>query len=114
MNLHGPSGHKALNLARLPIPPPARGEESVAAARLVSDRETKGESVYEQPSLHMELARLKHRDFEVEANRARLAAQAERHPSETLSLIRGAVSSLRDALSRRPAAARAPRLQPAG
>src|SRR5829696_5864888 len=27
LNLHGPSGHKALNLARLPIPPPARGDE---------------------------------------------------------------------------------------
>ena len=65
--------------------------------------------MYEQPSLHMELARLKHRDYEVEAGRARLAAQVARHPSETLSLIRGAVSSLRDALSRRPAAARAPR-----
>src|SRR5947208_16655780 len=25
LNLHGPTGHKALNLARLPIPPPARG-----------------------------------------------------------------------------------------
>jgi hypothetical protein len=80
----------------------------------VSDRETKGESVYEQPSLHLELARLKHRDYEVEASRARLAAQVEHHPSEMLTSIRGAVSSLRDALSRRPAAARAPSIQPAG
>ena len=31
MNLHGPCGHKALNLARLPIPPPARGRSIVAA-----------------------------------------------------------------------------------
>jgi hypothetical protein len=71
--------------------------------------------VYEQPSLHLELARLKHRDLEAEADRARLAAQAERHPSEALSVLKSVGSSLRNALSRRPAqAARAPRLQPSG
>src|SRR3954470_14662774 len=29
-NLHGVIPHKALNLARLPIPPPARGRASIA------------------------------------------------------------------------------------
>jgi hypothetical protein len=75
---------------------------------------TKGDAVYEQPSLHMELARLKHRDYEIEAERARLAAHAERLPSEGLTVIKSAVSGLRNALSRRrPEAVRAPRVQPA-
>jgi hypothetical protein len=65
--------------------------------------------------LHLELARLKHKDFQVEAERTRLAAQAERHPSEGLTVIKSAVSSLMGALSRRRAeAARAPRLQASG
>jgi hypothetical protein len=71
--------------------------------------------VYEPPSLHLELARLKHKDFVVEAERARLAAQAERHPSEGLTVIKSAVSGLMGALSRRRAeAARALRLQTSG
>ena len=71
--------------------------------------------MYEQPSLHLELAKIKHRDYEVEAERARLAAQAEPQPAETFGMIRNVVSSVRSALSRRPAeAARAPRLQPSG
>jgi len=61
---------------------------------------TKGESVYEQPSLHMELARLKHKDYEVEANRAPLAAQVERRPSEGLVLVKMAISGLRSAQAR--------------
>jgi hypothetical protein len=69
--------------------------------------------VYEQPSLHMELAKLKHRDYEVEARRARLAAQVEREPSEALGVIKSVVSSLRSALSRRPAVAHRARLEPA-
>src|SRR5262245_30976573 len=32
LNLHGPTAHKALNLARLPIPPPALASAIVAAA----------------------------------------------------------------------------------
>ena len=32
MNLHDRNGHQALNLARLPIPPPARGVVMIAAA----------------------------------------------------------------------------------
>jgi hypothetical protein len=75
---------------------------------------TKGESVYEQPSLHLELARLRHKDYEVEANRARLAAQVERRPSEGLAVVKAAISGLRSALSRRPAPAAVSRLQPAG
>jgi hypothetical protein len=70
--------------------------------------------VYEQPSLHLELAKLKHKDYEVEARRARLAAQVEREPSEALGAIKSVVSSLRSALSRRrPAVAHRVRLEPA-
>ena len=70
--------------------------------------------MYEQPSLHMELAKLKHKDYEVEANRARLAAQVEREPSEGLAVIKSVASSLRNALSRhRPAVAHETRLEPA-
>jgi hypothetical protein len=83
-------------------------------ARLVFDHRTKETAVYEQPSLHLELAKLKHKDYELEAERARLAAHAERTPSEGLAVIKSAVSRLRSALSRRrPQAARAPRSQPA-
>ena len=71
--------------------------------------------MYEPPSLHLELARLRHKDFETEAERARLAAQAERHPSEGLTVLKSAVSSLKGVLSRRRAeAARSARLQPSG
>jgi hypothetical protein len=70
--------------------------------------------VYEQPSLHMELARLKHKDFAVEADRARLAAQAPRDRGEGIAVIKTALSGLRNALSRRrPVVARETRLQPA-
>ena len=70
--------------------------------------------MYEQPSLHLELAKLKHKDYEVEAQRARLAAQVEREPSEALGAIKSVVSSLRSALSRRrPAIAHSARLEPA-
>ena len=67
--------------------------------------------MYEQPSMHMELARLRHKDFQVEAARARLAAQVEREPHEALALVRSVASCLRNTLSRRPAAVRAARLQ---
>jgi hypothetical protein len=71
--------------------------------------------VYEQPSLHMELARLKHKDFEAEAARARLAAQVERSPGERLAVIKSAISGLRSALPRRrPDTIRQPRLEPTG
>jgi len=71
--------------------------------------------MYEQPSLHLELARLRHKDFEIEAQRARLAAQAERGPNEGLAVLKSAVSGLRNALSRRrPVPVRHARLQPAG
>jgi hypothetical protein len=64
--------------------------------------------MYEQPSMHMELARLRHKDFEVEAARARLAAQVEREPHEALTLVRSVAAGLRQALSRRgPAVGRA-------
>jgi hypothetical protein len=80
----------------------------------VIDRKTKGESVYEQPSLHLELARLKHKDYEIDAQRARLAAQVERDPSERLSVVKSAISGLRSVLSRRrPVVAHETRLQPA-
>jgi hypothetical protein len=70
--------------------------------------------MYEQPSLHMELARLRHRDFEVEADRARLAAEAKRTPSEALTLLKSVVAGLSNAVSRRrPAVVQAARLQPA-
>jgi len=62
----------------------------------------------------MELARLKHKDYEVEASRAKLAAQAKREPSEGLAVVKSVASSLRSALSRRrPAVAHATRLEPA-
>jgi len=62
----------------------------------------------------MELARLKHRDYEIEAQRAMLAAQVERVPSEGLTLLRSAVSGLRNALSRRhPVVVRPAFIQPA-
>jgi hypothetical protein len=90
------------------------GEESVAPARLVFDRKTKGDGVYEQPSLHLELAKLKHRDYEVEASRARLAAQVEREPSEALGVIKSVAASIRSALSRRrPVVSHTARLEPA-
>jgi hypothetical protein len=70
--------------------------------------------VYEQPSLHMELARQRHRDYEIDAARARLAAQVERPPSEGLNVIRSVLSGLRNALShRRPEVVHEVRLQPA-
>ena len=70
--------------------------------------------MYEQPSLHLELAKLKHKDYEVEAQRARLAAQVEREPSEALGILKSVVSSIRSAVSRRrPAVAHATRLEPA-
>jgi hypothetical protein len=60
----------------------------------------------------MELARLKHRDYEIEAARSKLAAQVERSPHEGLTTLKSAVSGLRNALSRRrPAVAPEPRLQ---
>jgi len=69
--------------------------------------------VYEQPSLHLELAKLKHRDYEIEAGRARLAAQADRKGFEGLELVKSAVTSLRTALSRRrPVAVPKTHLQP--
>jgi hypothetical protein len=69
--------------------------------------------VYEQPSLHMELARLKHKDFAVEADRARLAAQAPRDGGEGIAVIKSAIAGLRSALSRRrPVVAHETRLQP--
>jgi hypothetical protein len=71
--------------------------------------------MYEQPSLHMELARLRHRDFAVEAERARLAAHVERVPNEGLAVIKSAVSGLRDVLARRrPVPVHEVRLQPTG
>jgi hypothetical protein len=71
--------------------------------------------VYEQPSLHLELARLKHKDYEIEARQARLAAQAAREPSESLAFLKSAVASLRGALSRRdPVVVHRARLQPTG
>jgi hypothetical protein len=70
--------------------------------------------VYEQPSLHMELARLKNKDFAVEADRARLAAQAPRTRGEGIAVIKSAISGLRSALSRtRPVVAHETRVQPA-
>jgi hypothetical protein len=69
--------------------------------------------VYEQPSLHLELAKLKHRDYEIEARRARLAAQVDRKPFAGLDVVKSAVVSLRDALSRRrPVAVPKTHLQP--
>ncbi len=69
--------------------------------------------MYEQPSLHMELARLRHQDFQAEADRARLASQAEHIPSESLAVLKSAVAGLRNALSRRrPVVVREARLQP--
>ena len=71
--------------------------------------------MYEQPSLHLELARLKHKDYDIEARRARLAAQAERRPSESLAFLKSTVASLRGVLSRRdPVVVHQARLQPAG
>jgi hypothetical protein len=71
--------------------------------------------MYEQPSLHLELARLRHKDFQHEAQQARLAAQVERTPSEGLAVVKSAVSGLRNVLARRrPAVIREPRLQPTG
>ena len=69
--------------------------------------------MYEQPSLHLELARLKHRDYEIEASRARLAAQADRKSFGALVVVKSAVASLRAALSqRRPVAVPRTYLQP--
>ena len=69
--------------------------------------------MYEQPSLHLELAKLKHRDYEIEARRARLAAQADRKSFEGLAVVKSAVASLRVALShRRPVAVPKTHLQP--
>jgi hypothetical protein len=70
--------------------------------------------VYETPSLHLELARLKHKDYEIEAGRARLAAQVPREPAVRFAVVKGAISGLRTALlRRRPAVAHEARLQPA-
>jgi hypothetical protein len=63
----------------------------------------------------MELARLKHKDYEIEADRARLAAQVQRDPAERLAVVKSAISGLRSALTRRrPAVAHETRLQTAG
>jgi hypothetical protein len=63
----------------------------------------------------MELARLKHRDYEAEAARARLAAQVERSPGERLAVIKSAISGLRSALPRRRLdIVHKPRLEPTG
>lgn len=70
--------------------------------------------MYEQPSLHMELARLKHKDYAVEAGRARLAAQAPRERGEGVAIVKSAIAGIRNALSRRrPVVAHETRLQPA-
>jgi hypothetical protein len=71
--------------------------------------------MYESPSMHLELARLRHRDFEIEAERARLAAQVPHADSQALALVVKAVAGLRNALSRRrPASVPELRLQPTG
>ena len=71
--------------------------------------------MYEQPSLHMELARLKHKDYEVEAGRARLAAQATARLAEKES--RSSRARSRASAAHSPGGARSvaheTRLQPA-
>ncbi len=62
-------------------------------------------------TLHLEIARQRQADFLRESRNARLAREAERHPSETLVALRSVADSLRGALRRRPATAR--RTQPA-
>lgn len=71
--------------------------------------------MYEAPSMHLELARLRHEDFAADAERARLAAQAPRTDSQARTLLVSVVAGLRAVLSRRrPAAVPELRLQPTG
>lgn len=68
--------------------------------------------MYEQTSLHLELARQRQDDFLREARNAQLAAEAPRRPSETLTAIRSVVDRVRVAISRQPVPARGTQLQP--
>jgi hypothetical protein len=69
--------------------------------------------MYEQPSVHLELARQRHAVFMAEAERDRLAGEVGRTPSETVAVLKAVVSGLRGMLGKRQSvAARRPRLLP--
>jgi hypothetical protein len=68
--------------------------------------------MYEHPSIRMELARQRHQEWIAEARNARLAAEAEQPPSETLALVKRAATAVGGLFSRRPAPALRARLQP--
>jgi signal transduction histidine kinase len=65
--------------------------------------------MYEQPSIHWEIARQRHVQFAREAERARLAADVERQPSQALAFVKHVVETVHHALTpkrvevRRPA-----------
>jgi hypothetical protein len=68
--------------------------------------------MYEQPSMHMELARQRHEGFLAEAERAHLASKVERGPSETLSIVKSLAVSLKKALRAKPIVVRQTQPQP--
>jgi hypothetical protein len=68
--------------------------------------------MYEHPSIQLELVKQRHIELVAQAERARLASQVERRPSETLNVLRSVVASLKSVLSRRPVVIRETQLQP--
>jgi hypothetical protein len=68
--------------------------------------------MYEHPSIQMELVKQRQSDLLAEADRHRLASTVERGPSETVSVLKSVVASLKNVLSRRPVVVRQTRLQP--
>jgi hypothetical protein len=68
--------------------------------------------MYEQPSLHLELAKQRHADFMREAERLRLASQVEPGPSETVSIVKSIIAGLKGLVARRrPVVVHEPQLQ---
>lgn len=69
--------------------------------------------MYEHPSIQLELVKQRQSDLLAEAERARLASMVERRPSETVSVLKSVVASLKQSvLSRRPVVVRRTQLQP--
>ena len=58
--------------------------------------------MYEQPSIHLELAKQRHAIFAAEAERARLAASAPRRTPEVLVALKSLVDGVKSVLTRRP------------
>jgi len=89
------------------------GKKACIPPVLWPESKPKEKTMYEQPSIHMELARQRHDVFLAEAKRAMLAGQVERRPSETVALVKKVAASLGTLLTRKqPVVVRQTQLQP--